>query len=124
MVPTIWGTCAKRSGNITGNYSPLTTMGYLRATRSLKYYFVDVSWTGFEKLEVNPARHEELIDTLRTYSFYVDKEDVLTTPGRTFNEVEYDMAPEVKTAYTKMKNELYVELKEEKYITAPSAAAS
>lgn len=92
-------------------------------TQFKEYYFVDVSWTGFEKLEVNPARHEELIDTLRTYSFYVDKEDVLTTPGRTFNEVEYDMAPEVKAAYTKMKNELYVELKEEKYITAPSAAA-
>lgn len=92
-------------------------------TQFKEYYFVDVSYTGFEKLVLRPDRSEDLFKVLRTYSFYVDKEDVLDTPGRTFHKVEYELTPETKAAYAKMKNELYVELQDEKYITAPSAAA-
>lgn len=108
-------------------YPQLRSIDYYGVPQSYnqfkEHYFVDISWTGFEKLAVNPARQDDLYAMLRSYSFYVDKEDVLETPGRTFHELEYDLAPEVKDAYTKMKNELYVELQDEKYITAPSAAA-
>lgn len=90
----------------------------------LERYFVNVSFTPqYPKYQVRPDRKDELYVVLRDYSFYVDKEDVLNTPGRTFHEVEYTLADHVKKAYTKMKNEMYMEMSEGLNITAPSAAA-
>jgi hypothetical protein len=89
----------------------------------LQYYFVDISLSDFPKYTVRPDRKDALYALLRDYSLYVDKEDVLNTPGRAFHEVEYELVPSVKSAYTKMKNELYVELKDDLIITAPSIAA-
>jgi SNF2 family DNA or RNA helicase len=54
---------------------------------------------------------------------YVDKEEVLTTPGRTFHEVEFEMPAELKKHYNKLKNELYMEIGDGLRITAPSTAA-
>ena len=41
---------------------------------------------------------------------YVDKEDVLNTPGRTFHEVEFEMPKELKRYYNEMKNELAIDV--------------
>lgn len=89
-----------------------------------EHYFVNMAYNPqYEDLVLRPDRQEELYKILRDYSFYVDKEDVLDTPGRTFHEVEYEMTKELKASYRKMKNELYLELNKDEYITAPSAAA-
>ena len=90
----------------------------------LEGYFVDISFNAqYHKYTVRPDKKDELYELLRSYSFYVDKEDVLQTPGRTFHEVEYVLPESVKKAYTKMKNELYLELHDGVTITAPSSAA-
>ena len=87
-------------------------------------YFINLSYDAqYEKLALRPDMKEELYDKLKIYSLYVDKEDVLDTPGRTFNEVEYDMPKELMKHYSKMKNDLYVELGEGFRITAPSVGA-
>ena len=60
---------------------------------------------------------------IKKYSLYVDKEDVIVTPGRTWHEVEFELPDDLKKHYNKMKNDLYIELEGEKSITAASAAA-
>lgn len=90
-----------------------------------EHYFINLSYEPqYEKLALRPDRKDELYDRLKTYSLFIDKEDVLDTPGRTFHEVEYNMPDELMKHYRKMKNELYVEFGENMRITAPSAAAT
>lgn len=89
-----------------------------------EYYFVNMSYNPqYEKLVVRPDRKDELYALIKKYSLYVDKEDVLTTPGRTWHEVEFDLPDGLKKHYNKMKNDLCVELEGEKSITAASTAA-
>jgi SNF2 family DNA or RNA helicase len=89
-----------------------------------EYYFVNMSYNPqFEKLALRPDKKDELFTLIRKYALYVDKECVLTTPGRTFHEVEFEMPAELKKHYNKLKNELYLEVQEGLTITAPSAAA-
>jgi len=60
---------------------------------------------------------------LHSYAMYVDKEDVLTLPGREFIEIELEMPEHLKKHYRTLKNELYIEVADEKKLTAPSSAA-
>jgi len=94
-------------------------------TRFKERYFTNVSYNPqYEKLAIRPDRKDELTSLIKNYAVYVDKEDVLDTPGRTFYEVELQMPKELKKHYTKMKNELYIELAEnDDDIIAPSTAA-
>lgn len=89
-----------------------------------EHYFVNMSYNPqYEKLALRPDKKDELFSLIRKYALYVDKEDVLTTPGRTFHEVEFEMPIELKKHYNKLKNELYMEIGDGLRITAPSAAA-
>ena len=89
-----------------------------------EHYFVNMSYNPqYEKLTLRPDKKDELFSLIRKYALYVDKEDVLTTPGRTFHEVEFEMPAELKKHYNKLKNELYMEVGDDLRITAPSAAA-
>lgn len=93
-------------------------------TQFKEHYFINLSYEPqYEKLALRPDRKDELYSRLKLYSLYVDKEDVLDTPGRTFHEVEYEMPDELMKHYRKLKNELYVELGNDIRITVPSAAA-
>ena len=89
-----------------------------------EHYFMNMSFNPqYEKLALRPDKRDELFSLIKKYALYVDKEDVLTTPGRTFHEVEFEMPPELKKHYNKLKNELYMELGDGLKITAPSTAA-
>ena len=89
-----------------------------------EHYFVNMSYNPqYEKLALRPDKKDELFSLIRKHALYVDKEDVLTTPGRTFHEVEFEMPAELKKHYNKLKNELYMEIGDGLRITAPSAAA-
>ena len=89
-----------------------------------EHYFVNMSYNPqYEKLALRPDKRDELFSLIRKYALYVDKEDVLTTPGRTFHEVEFEMPAELKKQYNKMKNKLAVELGDNVMITVPSTAA-
>lgn len=93
-------------------------------TQFEQYFFVDTSYnSNYKKLVVRPDRKDELHALIKRYSLYVDKEDVLQTPGRTWHEVEFDLPDDLKKHYNEMKNDLYVEIGEDLKITAPSAAA-
>lgn len=93
-------------------------------TQFKEHFFVNLSYNPqYEKLSLRPDRKEELYELIKKYAIYVDKEDVLTTPGRIFHEVEFEMPSALKKCYTKMKNDLAVELQDNLTITAPSTAA-
>ena len=88
------------------------------------YYFVNISRNPqYDKLVLKADKREELMTQIKRYAIYIDKEDVLKTPGREFIEVTFDMPVLLKPHYTTLKNELYVELEDGKKLTAPSAAA-
>lgn len=87
-------------------------------------YFMNISYNPqYEKLALIPDKKDALFALIKKYAIYVDKEIVLTTPGRTFYEVEIDMPPALKASYNKLKNELYLDINEDTQITAISAAA-
>lgn len=89
-----------------------------------QHYFINSSFNPrFEKLMLRPDRKEEFNSVLSEYALYVDKEDVLKTPGRTFYEVEFRLPDDLREHYNLMKSELYAEISEDVTITAPSAAA-
>lgn len=97
-------------------------------TQFKEYFFINMSFnSNYEKLVVKPDRKEELYALIKKYSLYVDKEDVLTTPGRTWHEVEFDMPEQLSKNYNLMRTELYIELQQDledgQKITAPSTAA-
>lgn len=80
-------------------------------TQFKEYYFVNMSYNPqYEKLVVRPDRKDELYALIKKYSLYVDKEDVLTTPGRTWHEVEFELPTELKKQYNQMKDDLCLEL--------------
>lgn len=88
-----------------------------------EHYFINTSYNPqFEKLVVRGDRYDELMSQIKKYAVYVDKEDVLTTPGRTFIEVPIQMPHELAAHYRMLKNKLYLEV-DGKQITAASAAA-
>lgn len=92
-------------------------------TKFKEYYFVNTSFNPqYEKLQLRPDRRGELMSLIKQYAIYVDKEDVLETPGRTFIEVNLEMPKDLMKHYRKLKNELYLEVGD-RQITAPSAAA-
>lgn len=95
-------------------------------TRFKEHFFIDVSFSQFEQLQLRADRKEEFDKLLSDYAIYVDKEDVLQLPGRTFIEVPLQLPDELKRHYTTLKNDLYASVVvdgEEKKLTAPSAAA-
>lgn len=93
-------------------------------TQFKEYYFINTSYNPqYEKLVVRPDKKGDLMALIKKYSLYVDKEDVLTTPGRTWHEVEFELPKDLKKHYNKMKNDLCVELDGDKSITAASTAA-
>lgn len=123
---------------LSGTPAPNGEWEYYRQLQAIDYYGVPASYTQFknhffddisynpqyQKLALKPDRKDELTALIRNYAVYVDKEDVLDTPGRTFHEVELDMPADLRKYYTKMKNELYIEITESgASITAPSTAA-
>lgn len=123
---------------LSGTPAPNGEWEYYMQLRAIDYYGVQQSYTRFkeryftnlsynpqyEKLAVRPDRKDELTSLIRNYAVYVDKEDVLETPGRTFHELEIDMPDDLKKHYRKMKNDLYVEIVENgEDITAASTAA-
>lgn len=92
-------------------------------TQFKEHFFVNVSYNPqYEKLVVRPDRKDELLEFIGRYSLYVDKEDVLDTPGRTFHEIEIDMPDNLKAAYKEMKNNLALELDDTDIIVNSTAA--
>ena len=92
-------------------------------TKFKEYYFINTSFNPqYEKLRLREDRRDELMSLIRKYALYVDKEDVLNTPGRTFIEFSVDMPSELMQHYRSLKNKLYLEV-EGRQLTAPSAAA-
>lgn len=128
----------KRWYLLSGTPAPNGEWEYYRQLQSIDYYGVHQSWTQFknyffdnisynpqfEKLQVKPDKKNELLQLLRKYSVYVDKEDVLNTPGRDFVTVDITMPKELTEQYNQLRRELYLELMEsDVLITAPSAGA-
>lgn len=122
---------------LSGTPAPNGEWEYFMQLRSIDYYSMPSSYTQFkehyfvntsynpqyEKLVLRADRRGELMSLIKKYAIYVDKEDVLNTPGRTFHEVELEMPKDLMSHYRKLKNELYIELGDNK-ITASSAAAT
>lgn len=92
-------------------------------TQFKEHYFVDVSFSQYEQLQMRQDRKDEFNALLQKYAIYVDKEDVLTLPGREFIVVELEMPDHLKKHYKTLKNELYITVAEDKKLTAPSSAA-
>jgi len=93
-------------------------------TQFKQYFFINTSYNPqYEKLVVKPDKREHLISMIKEHAIYIDKEDVLNTPGRTFVEIEMTLPSELKKHYNKLKNELYLDVQEGLQIAAPSAAA-
>lgn len=89
-----------------------------------EHYFINKSYNPqYEDLVLRPDRRDELMSLIKKYAIYVDKEDVLTTPGRTFYEVPLAMPDALAKQYRKLKRDMYLEIGERE-ITAPSAAAT
>ena len=87
-------------------------------------YFVDTSFNSqYEKLALRPDMHDELFSKIKSRAIYIDKDDVLDTPGRDFIPVDLEMPDELMKHYRKLKNDLYVELKDDLKISVKSAAA-
>lgn len=92
-------------------------------TQFKEHYFVNVSYNPqYEDLKLKADMKDELMSTIKKYAIYVDKEDVLNTPGRTFHEVSIEMPDDLVKQYRKLKRELSLEVGD-KHITAASAAA-
>lgn len=126
----------KRFYLLSGTPAPNGEWEYFMQLRAIDYYSVPSSYTQFkehyfintsynpqyEKLVLRADRRDELMDHIKKYALYVDKEDVLATPGRTFIEVPLTMPEELAAHYRKLKNKLYLEV-DDKQITAATAAA-
>lgn len=92
-------------------------------TQFKNYYFINLSYNPqYEKLALRTDRRDELLTNVKKKALYIDKEDVLDTPGREFIPVEYDMPKELAAHYRKLKNELYMEIGDVR-ITAVHAGA-
>lgn len=128
----------KRWYLLSGTPAPNGEYEYYRQIQSVDFYGIHSSYAQFknhffnntsynpqyEKLAVKSERKDELMALIKSYSLYVDKEDVLVTPGRDFNEIEITMPDELKKKYKELKDKLYMEIGDNVLITAPSTAAS
>ena len=126
----------KRFYLLSGTPAPNGEWEYFMQLRAIDYYSMPSSYTKFkekyfmnvsynpqyEKLHLRPDKRDELLALIKKYAIYVDKEDVLDTPGREFIEVPIQMPKELQKHYRTLKNELYLEVGN-KQLTAPSAAA-
>lgn len=93
-------------------------------TQFKEYYFINLSYEPqYEKLALRPDRKDDLYYRIKQSAIFIDKEDVLNTPGREFHPVEYDMPKELMKHYRQLKNDLYVELGENLKITASNTGA-
>lgn len=93
-------------------------------TQFKEKYFCNVSFNPqYEKLVIRPDMKDELYALIKKYALYVDKEDVLTTPGRTFHKYIFELPADNMKKYRTLKNELFLELGDDVLITAPSTAA-
>lgn len=122
---------------LSGTPAPNGEWEYFMQLRAIDYYSMPSSYTQFtEKYFINMSRNPQykklvlrkdmedaLLSLIKRYAIYVDKEDVLNTPGRTFHEMYLDMPKELKAHYKLLKDEMYVDLGD-KLITAKSAAAA
>lgn len=126
----------KRFYLLSGTPAPNGEWEYFMQLRAIDYYsmpssyskfkekyFVNLSYNPqYEKLQVRPDKRDELMALIKKYAIYIDKEDVLKTPGRSFIEVPIEMPDALIKQYRMLKNKLYLEVGDKK-LTVPSAAA-
>lgn len=133
-----FSTTVKKWYLLSGTPAPNSETEYYMQLRSIDFYAVPASYTKFvqhyfDNISYNPQfpkyqlkKHlsDEFNSLVESMSIYVDAEDVLEMPGRSFEARTVPMPANVNTHYKSMKNNLAVELVDEgKEITAPSAAA-
>lgn len=93
-------------------------------TQFVHHFFNNTSYNPqYEKLVLKPERRDEFMAILQKYSLYVDKEDVMETPGKEFIEVSLSMPDKLQETYDKLKKELFVELSGNDVTASTSAAA-
>lgn len=123
---------------LSGTPAPNGQQEYYKQLQSVDFYSVHQSYARFktyffdnksynpqfEKLVIKPERELELTNIIRPYALYVDKEDVLETPGRDFYEYPLTMPEELKAHYKTLKTEMYLEVSDGNMITSANAAAS
>ena len=121
---------------LSGTPAPNGAWEYYSQIRALDYYGIQQSYAQFKlKYFLNLARDvrfeqlvlrqdmaDELQSLIANYALYVDKEDVLKTPGRSMIEYTLVLPDTLKTAYKQMKSDLATEVNGDT-ILAPSAAA-
>lgn len=66
--------------------------------------------TDYKKLVVREDKKDELMTRIKSISMFLDKEDVLDTPGRHFVPIEYELPAVLKEHYSNMKDKLYIEI--------------
>lgn len=122
---------------LSGTPAPNGAHEYYRQIQAIDYYGIQQSFAQFkqkyfinmardvrfEKLYLRPDMANELQDLISHYALYVDKEDVLSTPGRRFIDCTFDFPDDLKEHYKHMKNDLYMDVENGVEILAPSAAA-
>lgn len=121
---------------LSGTPAPNGAHEYYRQIQSIDYYGIQQSFAQFknkyflnlardvrfEQLVLRPDMADELQELIHQYALYVNKEDVLDTPGRKMIEYPVDMPEDVKQHYKTMKKDLYSTVAEDIDILAPSAA--
>ena len=126
----------KRFYLLSGTPAPNGEWEYYMQLRAIDYYGIQQSYTQFkeyffmntsfnpqyEKLVTRVDRKDELHAMIKKHSVYVDKEDVLNTPGRTFHEIEFEMPKDLKHFYNEMKNELAIEVGDVSIVAKSTAA--
>lgn len=122
---------------LSGTPAPNGAWEYYRQIQAIDYYGIQQSFAQFknkyflnlardvrfEDLILRPDMADELRELVGQYAIYVDKEDVLETPGRRFIEHKLTLPDDLKEQYKHMKKDLYATVGEDTDILAPSAAA-
>lgn len=109
-------------------YRQLQVLDYYGVQQSYKqytnYFFNDISNNrNYKKLVIKSEKQYELMNHIKKYSLYVDKEDVLNLPGRSFEEISVEMPADLRVKYEEMKTNLAIELGDNVIVTVPSIAA-
>lgn len=132
-----FSTTVQRWYLLSGTPAPNSEVEYYMQLKSIDFYAVPQSYTQFknkffnnisynpmyEKLILKPEKKEELDSLIRSMALYVDKKDVLSLPERITRVIKVPMPKEVEDNYRLMKKKMYLELKDEKYLTAENEAA-
>jgi len=122
---------------LSGTPAPNGEHEYYMQLRCIDYYGIQQSYSQFtnryfydtsrnhhyQKWVLLPHKKDELDKLIARYAIYVDKEDVLDTPGRSFEEVSFSLPDDIHQQYNLLKNELYVQLQNERKITVANVAA-